>query len=280
MITIEALKAMKKLAEFKAEFKNKSMLNKAQFGILLVDYKFGSAKSTASLFFKKESEAKIAMKSIKKDKFHKIGKLAFGEFIKTNANEWIFEVRGGGASLEIINEKANDLFSAVKITITAQQGTPDPDMQPDAAELAEPDDSEKTTADGTNTDSKSDDKADDNADDNADDAPLKLRLKNLTADIRAIVEIIADKSKRTPELIEKLKKSAVAFHKAFNEANIIVRTLFQKSYKFVSNLLIQLSIEPAPPAPNKPTAEQEAIFTESSTKLKELFQKMGVTLTL
>lgn len=282
MITIDALKAMSKAAEFRAAFKDKAMLNKANFAILLVDYKFGTVKFTSTLLFKKEAEAKTAMKSIKKDKFHKMSKLSFGAFIKTNANEWIFEIRGGGVSLDIVDVKANDLFSAVKINIKVQQGTPDPDMQLDAADLAEPEEADDTTPE--NNADKSDSEND--ADTNTDDAPVKVKLKTLAAEIRGIVDIIADKSKRTPELIEKLKKSALSFYQAFNDANIIIRTLFQKSYKFVSDLLIQLKLEPAPtpptptPAPNKATPEQETIFTESTTKIKELFLKMGITLAI
>jgi hypothetical protein len=286
MITIDVLKAMSKPAEFKAALKDKPMLNKANFAIFLVDYKFGTIKFTSTLLFKKEGEAKAAMKSIKKEKFHKMSKLSFGTFIKTNANEWIFEIRGGGAALDIVGVKANDLFSPVKINIKVQQGTPDPDMQPDAADLAEPEEADDTTPEN-NTD-----KTDvENDDTNTDDAPVKVKLKTLAAEIRAIVDIISDKSKRTPELIEKLKKSALNFYQAFNDANIIIRTLFQKSYKFVSDLLIQLKLEPTPtpptptpptptPEPNKATPEQETIFTESTTKIKELFLKMGITLAI
>jgi len=151
----------------------------------------------------------------------------------------------------------------------------------------EPEEADDTTPEN-NTD-KSDSEND--ADTNTDDAPVKVKLKTLAAEIRGIVDIIADKSKRTPELIEKLKKSALSFYQAFNDANIIIRTLFQKSYKFVSDLLIQLKLEPAPtpptptpptptPEPNKATPEQETIFTESTTKIKELFLKMGITLAI
>lgn len=138
-ITLDALLGMQKLADFKAAFKNKTMLNKATTAVFLVDYKFGSVKATTALLYKKEKDAKNDIKRMKKEKVHKLNKMCFGTFSAKDGLNWVFEAKGGGASLDLVSVEGQDLFSMVKINLKVQQGAPDPELALEAADLADDD---------------------------------------------------------------------------------------------------------------------------------------------
>lgn len=163
MFTYEEVKAMTKPLEFAKQFKKMIHWRKAKGIIILADYKMGTKKMTIAIPYKKSNDAKKIFKdSIKGDSFPGLPpkrKIFVGQMkIEKQADgteKVIVKQIEGGATAELINEKAGGLFQNIKIGFEVQdpnatETTEAPETTPEAptTPTSEPTDATENTSGG------------------------------------------------------------------------------------------------------------------------------------
>jgi hypothetical protein len=119
-LNLENLEGMGKADYIKA-FKNKAVWKKAKAVIFMVDYKLDGKKTVIALPFKKESEMKVKMKEIKKNKTHFLKKTGAGTInVENDGPEGLkakVELIYGGLNPILLQDKALELFGRINATL-------------------------------------------------------------------------------------------------------------------------------------------------------------------
>jgi hypothetical protein len=191
-LTLDSIKDMNKADYIKA-FKNKALWKKANAAIFLVDYKLEGKKICIAIPFKKETEMKLEMKRLKKDKLHLLKKSGGGTIsVENDGPEGLkakVELKLGGLVPELLQMKGEALFDKIKATFEVLIAA-DAEMEP--AESTTDSSTESTNTEEQNTKSPNN------------DAEIFNKIKVLMPEIAGIF-----KDKVMSEIVPAIKKNQV-----------------------------------------------------------------------
>ncbi len=159
-LTLESLEGMSKSEYIKA-FKNKTVWKKAKAVIFMVDYKLEGKKTVIALPFKKESEMKLKMREMKKNKTHLLKKTGGGFInVENDGPEGLMafvELSYGGLKPEILQEKALELFGRINATlkvVVSENAETDDETENESSDYSSNESEEFELTDTDNTEEK------------------------------------------------------------------------------------------------------------------------------
>ena len=105
----------KKLVEYKKEDCKPMMVKKAKAALIMIDFRLKGKKTPCVLIpFKKPADAQKAFKKLKKDKVHILKKTGLCKISvgvgEDGKDEITVEIKQGGLSPEVLEQKGTDLF--------------------------------------------------------------------------------------------------------------------------------------------------------------------------
>lgn len=293
-LSLDRIKEMKK-ADFVKAFKNKAAWKKAKAAIFLVDYKLEGKKAVIAIPFKKETEMKLEMKRLKKEKLHLLKKSGGGTLsISINADgerEATIEIIMGGLKPELLQLKAEPLFAKIKVKISATQSG---EALADAAAA----ESEVDTTDSLPEDNIDDDGDDESTDDVAENETITDAVQDSSVNpkkekIKAAVNTIRENADKLKAAIGKIAQDKIqanaeklknALEKILLEAKEFIGDVEQEAKELLTHVknIIQEAINPVETAGSSETGpldrDKLKNYANQGKSLADEFKKLQVTI--
>ncbi|MCP4437614.1 MAG: hypothetical protein GY810_01590 [Aureispira sp.] len=262
MFTYDDVKAMTKPIEFAKQFKKMMHWRKAKGIVILADYKMGTKKMTIAIPYKKSNDAKKEFKrTIKGDNFPGLPpkrKIFVGQMkIEKQADgteKVIVKQIEGGASMELINEKAGGLFEKIKVGFQVH----DPNA-PQTTEAPETTTEAPTAPTSQPTDSTENTTVDIRALAQAAKTAMQLIKNELVPAFRAGTITATN----TPQLNDS-KTKLVDFKTAYDGATANVKAQLERLYQPLERMLVALD-KMLEQANNSSSTTENATPTETSS---------------